>query len=485
MTMFSTNGLNQKINSKKKDKIKTNPSLEKSLKITTRLDKNFVVSDGGVQNHGLMVSLSEVVQGQLAQDSSKADVICVIDVSASMRGEKLDNVKKTLKVLLKLLEGSRVALVTFSTTAECLMNFKTISTDNLSKIHKVIDFMHAGANTNITQGVLCGQAALAARATRHPVASMFLLTDGQHNQGPCSLQTMFGAELQTGSPSHTVHTFGYGDDHDAVLMQSISEHRGGNYYFVDDIGRVDECFLDCLGLVTTTLATGARLTVKLSPTACFPQVRILKTYGSVSKPSGLQASVEMHTLYAGMKKDFLFDVQLCSGDSRVSAGSSVVVGEVALEFVPLGETQSRRLVAPISVAVQPRGTTAAQQNLAVLKNMLRVRGGEAIEAAEQLRKQGQLQAALNLLASFKALVASEPAVAGEVMIKALLQSVESVSKMTLNEMQGKKNKFRTENVVMQNRNFFLCQQSAPLQDTYQMNMNRAQIKNVAFARQNR
>lgn len=432
-----------------------------------------------------MVSLSEVLRGQVEKDSSKADVICVIDVSGSMRGEKLDNVKKTLKVLLKLLEGSRVALVTFSTTAECLMNFKTVSKENLPKIHKVIDFMHAGANTNVTQGVLCGQAALAARASRHPVASMFLLTDGQHNQGPCSLQTMFGAAQEFGRASHTVHTFGYGDDHDAVLMQSISEHRGGNYYFVDDIGRVDECFLDCLGLVTTTLATAARLTVKLAPSACFPELRILKTYGSVSRQSAAQASVEMHTLYAGMKKDFLFDVQLRGAGGPVAASSSAVIGELALEFVPLGETQPRRLVAPITVAVQAPGAGPAQQVPAVLKNMLRVRGAEAIEAAEQLRKQAQHQAALDLLAAFRALVASEPAVAGELMIKSLLQSVESVSKMILNELQGKKNKFRTENVVMQNRNFFMCQQSAPLQDVHQMNMNKAQIRNVAFARLNR
>jgi CxxC motif-containing protein len=431
----------------------------------------------------MMVSLSEVVQGQVVQDSCRADVICVIDVSGSMAGEKLDNVKKTLKVLLKLLEGSRVALVTFSTAAEYLMNFKTVNKENLSKIHKVIDFMHAGSNTNVTQGVLTGQTALVGRATQHPVSAMFLLTDGQHNQGPCSVAHMFAAQ----SSPFTVHTFGYGDDHDAVLMQSISECRGGNYYFVDDIGRVDECFLDCLGLVTTTLATKARLSVKLVSTPYFPQLRILKTYGPLaSSASGLEASIELHTLYAGMKKDLLFDLQLGGGDKRVAAQTAVVIGQVELEFVPLGQTQAKKLVAPIKVTLQPAGTApAAQKNVRVLQNMLRVRGGEAIESAEKLRKQAQHQAALNLLAAFKNLVASEPAVAGEVMVKALLQSVESVSKMILNEMLGKKNKYKTENVVMQNRNFFMCQQSAPLQDTYQMNMNQMQKRNVAFAQQNR
>ena len=50
---------------------------------------------------------------------SNADLICVIDVSGSMYGTKIEQVKESLKILINLMdEKDRICLILFNSTAE-------------------------------------------------------------------------------------------------------------------------------------------------------------------------------------------------------------------------------------------------------------------------------------------------------------------------------------------------------------------------------
>lgn len=51
-----------------------------------------------------------------------------------------------------------------------------------------------------------------------------------------------------------MHTFGYGNDHDAKLMSDIAELKRGYFYFVRDITTVDEAFINTLGGLMGTCA---------------------------------------------------------------------------------------------------------------------------------------------------------------------------------------------------------------------------------------
>ena len=54
-----------------------------------------------------------------------ADLICVIDISGSMAGTKLDMVKKSIIILIKLMdENDRLALVLFESKAQVLCNLE-------------------------------------------------------------------------------------------------------------------------------------------------------------------------------------------------------------------------------------------------------------------------------------------------------------------------------------------------------------------------
>ena len=62
---------------------------------------------------------------QTARKMCNADLICVIDISGSMAGTKLDMVKKSLIILIKLMdENDRLALVLFESDAQILCNLE-------------------------------------------------------------------------------------------------------------------------------------------------------------------------------------------------------------------------------------------------------------------------------------------------------------------------------------------------------------------------
>lgn len=63
------------------------------------------------------------------------DLICVIDNSSSMLGEKIENVKTTLLQLLDMLnKNDRISLVLFNSQASLLCNLRTLTSENKQEL---------------------------------------------------------------------------------------------------------------------------------------------------------------------------------------------------------------------------------------------------------------------------------------------------------------------------------------------------------------
>lgn len=45
----------------------------------------------------------------------------------------------------------------------------------------------------------------------------------------------------------TIHSFGFGADHDPELMVEIAKLNDGNFYYIEKLNKVDEMFMDALG----------------------------------------------------------------------------------------------------------------------------------------------------------------------------------------------------------------------------------------------
>ena len=99
--------------------------LEKCFSHSMRLGSNKVRASETKQTVPLLVNISETNFDSSGVDiDTKIDLVCVIDISGSMAGSKIDYVKKTMHNLLEVMQGHRIAIILFDSVAELFMNFK-------------------------------------------------------------------------------------------------------------------------------------------------------------------------------------------------------------------------------------------------------------------------------------------------------------------------------------------------------------------------
>ena len=93
---------------------------------------------------------------QPSEDEKKcnADLICVIDISGSMDGEKIDLVKESLKILVEMMDkNDRLALILFDNNASILFNLDYMKDNTKKDILKKIESIDARGWTNILSGL--------------------------------------------------------------------------------------------------------------------------------------------------------------------------------------------------------------------------------------------------------------------------------------------------------------------------------------------
>jgi Mg-chelatase subunit ChlD len=112
--------------------------------------------------------------------------------------------------------------------------------------------------TAITEGLRLALQQIMSRKHKNDVSSILLLSDGLDSNAENGARQLFS----TISPNDnfTVHTFGYGSDHDPKMMSAICKMRGGKFYYIEKLERVAECFI-CLSALITVVAQNLRLTV--------------------------------------------------------------------------------------------------------------------------------------------------------------------------------------------------------------------------------
>ena len=104
-----------------------------------------------------------------------------------------------------------------------------------------------------------------------------MLSDGNDSYNLQGLDVIFDAyDPKIGD--YSIHTFGYGSDHDPELMTKLAEEKNGSFYYIEDLTTVDEAFIDCLGLLKSSVG-----------------------YSAVAKMSFCQDSPDINTTFTSLK----------------------------------------------------------------------------------------------------------------------------------------------------------------------------------------
>ena len=234
-------------------------SADLSISRTTRI---FPEKHNNLKLTPFLVSLSSE---DIFKKVKNVDLICIIDVSGSMKGDKIDLVKESLISLVNLMtKDDRLALIPFASSASSnRFNLDYMTSDNQKAVKNFINSLTASGGTYIYSGLKAGLDLLNDNyQSGERIASMILLSDGVDKSNANS-ESKFREALKSKSDYiFTLHSFGYGESHDAELMNRISKIRYGGYFFIRQLSMVQEALVEIYGSLSTVNKINVNLTIK-------------------------------------------------------------------------------------------------------------------------------------------------------------------------------------------------------------------------------
>ena len=240
-----------------------------------------------------------IVSEEVKEKSSNVELICVIDVSGSMMGEKIKLVKQSLKVLLEMMgENDKLGLVLFNHQSKKLLDLTYTTNENKKKISSLIDTINARGGTYILGGLEIAVNMLKSTANtpksnsnNYISSTIILLSDGVDNRmNHVEIGEGLKALTKDTNLGFTLNTFGYGNDHDPKIMNTLATIRDGSFYYVQEYKKVAEYFVNVLGACVSMISEKAKLSIK--------------TKYKITKMHGLE------DLYTYNLKDTYFETEL-------------------------------------------------------------------------------------------------------------------------------------------------------------------------------
>ena len=170
--------------------------------------------------------------GKGSMQAQGKDLVVAADVSGSMMGEKLDQLKKALKLTIKSLStqnNDRFGIVAFGTDADSFANqMMPASPQNISRALNFIDDLEARGGTNISDALKVSMSLFENRDSKRP-AYLILMSDGEPTVGETDETKLTNrAARQRGV---RIFDFGIGYDVNTHLLDKLArEHRGTSQY---------------------------------------------------------------------------------------------------------------------------------------------------------------------------------------------------------------------------------------------------------------
>jgi Mg-chelatase subunit ChlD len=359
---------------------------------------------------------------------SPVDIVAVIDKSGSMRGGKLELVKKTLLFVVdQLKECDRLSLVTYDTQVYVDFGLTAMDRSSKDRTKAMISKLEQGSCTNLCGGLVKGMEQIAFCTGEHAqVQSVLLLTDGLANEGIKGKDNILAEMMKLQSPpamggvaqksfDGTVYTFGFGSDHDSSLLEAISSQGGGVYYFIDTTEKIPESFADCLGGLLSVV--GQNLVLKMEAVGGNTMSAIHGNRTVHWTTANKSCEIQLGDIQSEEERDIV--LELCLPPVEGNQGGTVL--SVSLSYFnvitsTLVDTGLTELV--ITRSDDERGPP----NMTVDQQRNRIIATEALKNSEPLAALGRMDEAKKMLQDAVSTLEKSPTAASEY-CKALLEDL--------------------------------------------------------------
>jgi hypothetical protein len=179
----------------------------------------------------------------------------LVDVSGSMEGHRLEEVRRTIHRLIDLMDpDDSISIISYHSEAAIVLNTMKLGADRTSH-HTATDTLRAKGGTNLEAGLQ------AIPTLSSPPSAVFLLTDGHVNEGinlTSALMSLARLILPADTP---LHTLGYGAEHNQALLRDIGFRTHGSYFYADGDEIIPIALGTILGAMTAEVGRDTRLIV--------------------------------------------------------------------------------------------------------------------------------------------------------------------------------------------------------------------------------
>ena len=252
---------------------------------------------------------------------SCVDVLCIIDISGSMKGQKLSHIKLSLKSIISFMTPKdRLCIILFNDDANVYLDLSFMTEDTKKKYLEKIEKITAKGGTNILSGLKKAIEILKEdkknENNNEPmeekrVKTIMLLSDGYDNDYDTEEIVDEIKKITKGQHlSFTLHTFGYGDDFDSKLMSKLALIRDGSFFSVEDINKIQDYFVNALGGCMSTIYNEVKINIKMLKDT-YKFIKIYgqdKLYNFESKNNELSFGIIQ--VISGKEYTYTFEVEL-------------------------------------------------------------------------------------------------------------------------------------------------------------------------------
>lgn len=331
------------------------------LQVQMELDQVHAPAGTNVERY-LLITLrtpKQVPEPHAVPDSGRPPLhfAPVLDVSGSMEGEKIVQVKQALRQALRALQaGDVLSLVVFSSEARRVVPPTPFTPDLRQKVESLLDEIEAGGMTALDNGLRLGieNAAQERRETN----LVMLLSDGQANVGETDLEKVGQRAAHARRDGLLVSTLGVGLDYNEALMVEIANQGGGRFYHIRHASEIPSCLMRELGDAAMVGARQATVELDLpdgatvvSLTSAYPVEQVQnKARVSVGDiPIDIELEVPLRLVLFAQTEGTRINVE---GNVRylspVGKALAAALNRVSVRFVAASSFQPRQgVVAPV------------------------------------------------------------------------------------------------------------------------------------------
>lgn len=326
------------------------------------------------------------------------DLVLIIDISGSMMGSKIELVKKTIEFTIsKLSPSDRVSLVTFNNSTTRLCPLLSMNDRNKVRVTSLSNQMKAFGGTEIVEGLDVGLKILAQRKIVNSVSSILLLSDGKDNNSHSALpraKEILLRSIHEINSGFSIHTFGYGGDHDATLLNAMAEEKNGGFYFLEHEQSIPIIFSNCLGELISVVADNIQ--VDLEPLPCEIPCELSKVYSET-----LTRTFRMPPVISGDSKTavFLLNFPKIIQDIPLVLEITPIKATVTYKVMKTGRVYADECFLTLKVYPEGAEIEDIQLDADVMINFYRVKAADVMKEAARVADLGNVVHAKDLLAS--------------------------------------------------------------------------------------